>query len=104
MRSTENNLFAYPAPDLRSRAKAKPVEVRVPISYTYNGGTLINGVWYGGYEVPAPIIPDTHELVTLGVGLQLNARPPYATMLLRPKGYGGWPQMQRNVAESTELV
>ena len=53
-------------------------EVTFPCSITYNGGTIINGEWYSGYEVPKGF-----ELVSLGVGAQLNARPPYSTMLLK---------------------
>jgi len=54
-----------------------------PVSYTYNGGTVIDDEWYSGYEVPAPKVPKGFELVDIGVGLQLNARPPYATKFLR---------------------
>jgi len=58
-------------------------EVTFPCSITYNGGTIINGEWYSGYEVPKPKVPKGFELVSLGVGAQLNARPPYSTMLLK---------------------
>jgi hypothetical protein len=57
-------------------------EVIFPVSYTYNGGTVIGDEWYSGYEVPTPQVPEGFKLVSLGVSLQLNARPPYATMLL----------------------
>ena len=59
--------------------------VTFPRSITYNGGTIIDGEWYSGYEVPMPKVPAGFELVTLGIGSQLNARPPYSTMLLRKK-------------------
>jgi hypothetical protein len=59
------------------------MEVTFPVSYRYNGGTIINNKWYSGYEVPSPKIPVGYKLVSLGVGLQLNAAPPYATMLLK---------------------
>lgn len=81
--------FHCPAPDLRGKERNKQgklldsVEVTYPVSYRYNGGTTIEDEWYTGYEVPPPILPDGYELVNLGVGLQLNARPPYATMLLK---------------------
>ena len=58
-------------------------EVQFPVSYRYNGGTIIGGKWYSGYEVPPPIVPSGYKLVSLGVGLQLNSRPPFATMLLK---------------------
>jgi len=77
--------FEIPAPDLSSKAKPFPVKVKYPVSYYYNGGTIIDHKWYSGYVVEAPFVPDTHELVSMGIGLQLNAHPPYATMLLRPK-------------------
>lgn len=57
-------------------------EVTYPVSYTYNGGVVVQGEWYAGYQVLDPIIPEGARLVSIGVGLQLNARPPYATQLL----------------------
>ena len=57
--------------------------VTFPVSYRYNGGTIVNGEWYSGYEVPPPKVPKGFELVSIGIGLQLNARPPYATQFLR---------------------
>ena len=58
--------------------------VNYPVSYRYNGGILIDGEWYGGYDVPRPIVPEGFKLKNIGVGLQMNARPPYATMYLEP--------------------
>ena len=55
-------------------------EVQFPTSYRYNGGIIIDGEWYDGYEVEDPIVPQGYKLVGIGVGLQLNARPPLATM------------------------
>jgi len=89
--------FNYPQPDLRGKEKDRKgrlrdsVEVTYPVSYRYNGGTCIKpdgtwspeGDWYPGYRVPPPIVPAGYKLVSLGVGLQLNARPPYATVLLK---------------------
>lgn len=76
--------FHCPAPNLCSKAKpGKTVTVTYPVSLSYNGGTVIEDKWYAGYIVPAPIIPEGYELVSIGVGLQLNAHPPTATMLLR---------------------
>lgn len=77
-----------PQPDLRGRElKIKKgrtsIEVTFPVSYRYNGGIVLPEGWYPGYEVPPPILPDGYKLVSLGVGLQLNCRPPYATMLLK---------------------
>jgi hypothetical protein len=54
------------------------------VSYKYNGGTVIDGKWYEGYEVPPPILPTGYKLVGIGVGLQLNASPPLATARLKP--------------------
>jgi hypothetical protein len=58
--------------------------VTFPVSYRYNGGIVIDDEWYAGYEVPPPVVPAGFELVGIGCGLQLNARPPYATQYLRP--------------------
>lgn len=68
--------------------KAKPgesVKVNVQHGISYNGGTVIDGKWYAGYEVPAPIVPEGYELVSEYVGSELNAHPPYVTMILRQK-------------------
>ena len=73
------------APDLTELAGEKPIEVTYPVSYIYNGGCCMGKEWFAGYEVPDPIVPDTHELVGIGVGLQLNAYPPRATKVLRPR-------------------
>ena len=77
----------WPATDLRRAAANTAREVTYAVSYDYNGGTSHpkTGVWVKGYKVPPPIIPHTHELISLGVGLQLNNRPPTATCILRPK-------------------
>lgn len=78
-------LYLWPQPDLTSKAKpGKSVTVTFPVSITYNGGTVIDGKWYLGYEVPTPVVPKGYKLVSMGMGLELNAHPPYATMLLRP--------------------
>lgn len=60
-------------------------EVVFPTSYRYNGGIAVDGKWYDGFEVPSPDVPNGYELISLGVGLQLNEKPPYCTMLLRKK-------------------
>jgi hypothetical protein len=54
------------------------------VSYEYNGGIVIADKWYKGYEVPPPYLPVGYKLVGIGVGLQLNARPPLATARLKP--------------------
>lgn len=93
--------FICPQPDLRgqeSKIKGKRTsrEVTFPVSYRYNGGIVLtpkgrmsfddpDAKWYAGFTVPEPIVPEGYELVSIGVGLQLNARPPYATMLLRKR-------------------
>jgi hypothetical protein len=69
------------------RAKAKrgeAHEVVFPVSYEYNGGITIDGKWHNGYQVPRPVVPAGWRLIGIGVGLQLNAQPPFATMRLEP--------------------
>lgn len=56
--------------------------VTYPVSYTYNGGTIIDNEWYNGYQVAKPSIPKGFKLTSIHCGLQLNAHPPYATSLL----------------------
>lgn len=58
--------------------------VTFPVSYQYNGGIVIDDEWFDGYEVPEPDVPEGFELKGIGCGLQLNARPPYATRYLKP--------------------
>lgn len=58
--------------------------VTYPVSYRYNGGIVINGKWYEGFEVVKPKVPKGFKLYNIGCGLQLNARPPYATSYLEP--------------------
>jgi hypothetical protein len=58
--------------------------VTYPVSYRYNGGTIIEDEYYEGFEVVKPSTPKGYELVGIGCGLQLNAHPPYATSYLRP--------------------
>lgn len=58
--------------------------VTYPVSYTYNGGIVINNKWYEGFRVPRPSIPDGFELVDISIGLQLNAKPPLCTQYLKP--------------------
>jgi len=58
--------------------------VTFPVSQTYNGGIVIDDKWYKGYQVPRPKVPKGFKLVSIGCGLQLNARPPYATYYLKP--------------------
>ena len=78
--------FFVPGQDFTKTARSKPVRVYVKKSYLYNGGAIINNEWYPGYEVGDPIVPDTHELVyDIGCGWEMNARPPVAVAVLRPK-------------------
>ena len=78
-------LFKCPKPGLTKGEKwCNNRLVTFPVSYTYNGGTVIGDEWYDGYEVPPPYVPVGYELVGIGIGLQLNAAPPIATMYLRP--------------------
>lgn len=89
----------YPTPKLNRTEKwADGCLVTYPVSYDYNGGIVIDGEHYDGVEVPAPMIPVGYELKGIGVGLQLNAHPPYATSYLKkvdpkapkPSLTGGW--------------
>lgn len=79
--------FKCEAPDYTHKAKpGKRIKVDLPISVSYNGGTVIDGKWYAGYEVPKPIVPDGYELVSSYSGAQYNAHPPTLEMYLQPKG------------------
>jgi len=88
-----DNLFKCPQPDLipANKAKArialayphiKGFEVTYPVSYTYNGTIDFEGKVCHGFEVPPPKVPQGWQLQSLGVGLDLNAYPPRATMFL----------------------
>jgi hypothetical protein len=74
--------YSYPE---TPRLPAREGKVTYRVSYDYNGGTIIDGKWYRGIIVNEPIIPAGYELVSIAVGLQLNAIPPFATMYLRRK-------------------
>jgi hypothetical protein len=73
--------------DLRGHrlSKGDYVEVTYATSYTYNGGIGVGDEWYDGFEVPAPLLNPDHAIIGIGVGLQLNARPPQATGVLMLK-------------------
>ena len=80
--------FVCKTPDFRGKEKPnKRVKVDVPHGISYNGGTVVKGKWYSGFEVPEPIIPEGYELASDYCGSQLNAHPPYVTMYLQPKGF-----------------
>jgi len=81
------SLYKYPKPTLeKTGEKWNGGElVFFPVSYRYNGGTVIDGKWYEGYSVPKPAIPKGYELFSIHCGLELNARPPTQTMCLRKK-------------------
>jgi len=78
------DFFEVEQPDLR-RYNGE-CEVTFPVSYTYNGGIIIDGKWYKGFRVPYPKLREGFTLKTLGVGLDLNQKPPRATMLLTKAG------------------
>lgn len=86
------HLFCSPKPELipetrKDRTLAKQGKahcVTFPVSYRYNGMIEVNGQNYDGYDVPRPDVPAGFKLVSLGCGLQFNARPPHATMKLVP--------------------
>ena len=86
----EHKPFKCPQPVIRKNERGREkwldgVLVMYPTSITYNGGTVIDGEWYSGYEVPQPKIPKGYELVSIYCGDQLNNHPPLATRLLRKK-------------------
>jgi len=76
--------YKCPPTDLRCHQPMERASVMYDVSYTYNGGTVIDGEWYDGYEVPPPLIAPGYAIIGIGVGLQLNASPPYATGVLVP--------------------
>lgn len=92
-------LKKYPRPKLLKTEKwCDSCLVIFPVSYRYNGGIILDDEFYEGFEVPDPVIPKGYKLKDIGVGLQLNAKPPYATMYLekvdpeapKPDLTGGW--------------
>lgn len=66
----------------RPSLSAKEGEVQYPTGVRYNGGTVVNGKWVQGFLIAPPKVPAGFSLRTMGVGLQLNSRPPYATQYL----------------------
>jgi hypothetical protein len=88
MSQSELKLYKCPPTDLRGHHPTKRehrCEVNYSVSQTYNGGIVIGGEWYDGITVPAPYMNPDCAIVGIGVGLQLNACPPYATGLMVPK-------------------
>ncbi len=82
--SKENPWIQIAGEDLSKKARPGHGKlVTYPVSYSYNGGTVVNDEWFAGYEVGPPVIPAGYELISLGYGLDLNYRPPRATALLR---------------------
>ena len=71
----------FPAPVLL----AKEGRVSYPVSYEYNGGILIDEKQYAGYKVKPPVIPEGYILKSIGLGLNLNSKPPIATAYLQKK-------------------
>lgn len=80
----DRDFFHCPATELRGEATKDGKEVQYAVSYEYNGGIVISGKWYKGFKVPPPILPYGYKLVGIGVGLELNAKPPLATARLVP--------------------
>jgi hypothetical protein len=70
--------------DKRKMLKGRPHEVTYLVGYEYNGGTTFGDRWARGYKVPPPVVPKGWRLVNIGVGLQLNCHPPYATVACVP--------------------
>lgn len=90
----------YPRPKLnRTEDWSDGCLVTFPVSYDYNGGIVIDDEWFSGVEVPEPHVPEGYTMKGIGIGLQLNAVPPEATMYLekqsgasvpKPDLTGGW--------------
>lgn len=76
--------FTFGPGQRRKFNNGKACEVTFPVSQAYNGGIIWNGEWYQGLEVPRPDVPAGWRIHNIGVGLQMNARPPYATVVLEP--------------------
>jgi len=83
----EKFFFKVPGTDLRGKEKpGQSVSVRIACSIRYNGGTVIKGKWYSGYDVAPPVVPQGYELISDYTGMQLNSSPPHVTMNLVQKG------------------
>ncbi len=109
---TPAKYLEYPATDLTGKKPRNPdasIEVTYSVSITYNGGTIgPDGEHYAGFSVPPPILPEGYVLVGIGVGHQLNARPPYATEVMTPIHMLTDTQRERFLAkhsvDSTDMV
>ena len=80
--------YKCPPTDLRGHhptKRSERCEVTYSVSQIYNGGIVIDDEWYDGYSVPAPLMNPDCAIISIAVGLQLNAHPPYATCLMVPK-------------------
>lgn len=49
--------------------------VFLPISIRYNGGTVVNGKWCKGFDIPKPKLPKGYRLYS-SWGAYLNCHPP----------------------------
>jgi len=77
---------AVPKPKLTIGEKwADGFLVSFPVSYEYNGLIEVDNKLYRGFRVPKPFVPKGFKLVNIGIGLQLNARPPVATRYLKKR-------------------
>jgi len=77
--------YKCPPTDLSFITPKTRKEVQYAVSYTYNGGTILGDEWYEGYEVPPPLLSPGYVILGIGVGLELNARPPLATGVVVPE-------------------
>jgi hypothetical protein len=85
---SEREWYNCPPTDLRGyhpTKRSERCEVTYSVSQRYKGGRVIEGKWYDGFKVPAPLMNPDCAIISIAVGLQLNARPPYATCLMVPK-------------------
>lgn len=71
--------FRMKRPNLKGH---KEGEVQFSTGYRYNGGIIVRGQWVQGILMDKPIVSKGYRLRSIGVGLQLNCCPPYATQYL----------------------
>jgi hypothetical protein len=90
--SDKKDFVTLPSPDLTIGERwCNSFTVTYPVSYSYNGGFIHypktygkDGVWKQGFKVDPPIIPEGFKTVGIACGLQLNAQPPFATVMIVP--------------------
>ena len=86
--------FKVPTPVIKLTKSGKPAArhnpekwgsgwlVQYPTGYRYNGGIIVNDKLVAGFVVDPPKLPDGYRLQGIGVGLEMNSRPPMLTKSL----------------------